>query len=187
MEIGTSDINSTAVIEDALMGIIMQRNNLVVNTSCNIDCVFCSRKFNPYQTKLFQKDFNLIRAEIGLFTPNKLIHINSAISTLTDGEPFIHPRIWDILALIRSKFPYRGLRNLNDKIKITTNGTLMTGNNLKKLEDLKGIILVHSVNSTDVDDFMKLTGVGRQAAEVAVSLPKRVTNFGITYSPSIVA
>jgi len=148
MEIGTSDINSTAVIEDALMGIIMQRNNLVVNTSCNIDCVFCSRKFNPYQTKLFQKDFNLIRAEIGLFTPNKLIHINSAISTLTDGEPFIHPRIWDILALIRSKFPYRGLRNLNDKIKITTNGTLMTGNNLKKLEDLKGIILVHSVNST---------------------------------------
>lgn len=162
-------------------------NNLVITTKCNINCCFCSRKFNPFPTKSYHRDFNEIVEEVKMFIPYRMKKINTSISRMTDGEPFTHPRIWDILELIRKMYPYRRSPRLSDKIMITTNGTYLTEDNLKKLEELKGIIIVHSINGTDIEDWIKLSGSTRKFAEIATNVPKLIKNFDIEYMPSIVA
>lgn len=173
--------------EEFIMGLLKESNNIVVTTKCNINCCFCSRKFNPFKTETYHRNFNEIISEIKLCLPNRMKKINSSISRITDGEPFTHPRIWDILEVMRKEFPYKGLARLHDKIQITTNGTYLTKENLKKLEELGGIIIVHSINSTDVDDWMKLSGSSKKLAEIVTNVPKLIKNFEIAYLPSIVA
>ena len=173
--------------EEFLLGLRKGYNNIVVTTMCNINCCFCSRLFNPFKTEMYHRDFNDIIAEINACWPNKMKMINSSISRMTDGEPFTHPRIWDILKYTRNKFQFKGLNRLYDKIQITTNGTYLTEENLRKLEELKGIIVVHSINSTDPEDWMKLTGSSRKMAEIATSVPSLIKDFDIEYVPSIVA
>ena len=162
-------------------------NSLVITTTCNLNCCFCSRKFNPFTQKSYHRDFDEIVEEIKMFIPNFMKTINSSISRMTDGEPFSHPRFWDILKLIREIYPYRGRLRLGDKIQITTNGTYLTEENLKKLDDLKGIIIVHSINSTDIEDWIKLSGSTRKLAEIATTVPKLIKNFDIEYVASVVA
>ncbi len=162
-------------------------NSLVVTTTCNINCCFCSRKFNPFTQKLYHRNFNELVEEIKMFIPNSMKSINSSISRMTDGEPFAHPRIWDVLKLIREIYPYRGVPRLHDKIMITTNGTYLVEDNLKKLEELKGVIIVHSLNSTNVEDWIKLSGSTKKLAEIATDVPRLIKDFDINYVASIVA
>lgn len=67
-------------IEEALIGLLKNENNLVVTTKCNLNCVFCSRKFNPFTVEGFHYDFNFIKSQIDLFKPNRLITVNASIS-----------------------------------------------------------------------------------------------------------
>lgn len=173
--------------EEILLDSFKQKNNIVVTTKCNLNCIFCSRKYNPFQSKQSHVKFNDIRAQMGLLKPNSMIYINSSISRLTDGEPFSHPRIWDILFLLRKMFPFRNTHTIHGKINITTNGTLLTDSALKRLEELKGIIIIHSINSTDLEDYMKLSQTSEKIARIAISIPRRIKNFIISYVPSIVA
>lgn len=173
--------------EEVLLDLFKQKNNLVVTTKCNLNCVFCSRRYNPFRCVQHHSRFNDLKAQIILLKPNHPIYINNSISRVTDGEPFTHPRIWDILFLIRKSFPFLNLPQLQDKIHITTNGTFLTDSALKKLEKLKGIIIIHSINSTDIKDYMKLSQTSEKIAEIATSIPERIKNFNVFYIPSIVA
>ncbi|MCG2718339.1 MAG: radical SAM protein [Nanoarchaeota archaeon] len=173
--------------EDILMGILKGWNELAVTTACNINCIFCSRKFNPFKSHYSHRKFTDIKAELRLFNPNNTIHVNASVSRLTDGEPFTHPRIWDILKLIREYFPYRGLEKFSDRLYITTNGTYLTKDYLKRLEKLKGVRLIHSINSTDVKDWMKLSNASKKLAEIATNVPRMIGDFNLDYIPSIVA
>jgi len=173
--------------EEFQLGLLKNRNSLVLTTKCNINCCFCSRKFNPFQTETYHRDFNEIIAEIKACMIYRMKSINSSISRITDGEPFTHPRIWDILEAVRETFPFRDYPRLHTKIQITTNGTYLTKENLKRLEELRGIVIVHSINSTNVEDWIKLSGSGRKLAEIVTSVPRLIKNFRIEYLPSIVA
>ena len=173
--------------EDILMSMLRGLNQLVVTTACNINCIFCSRKFNPFKGSYFHRKFTDIKAELRLFNPNNSIKVNASVSRLTDGEPFTHPRIWDVLNLIREYFPYKGIERFSDRLYITTNGTYLTEDYLKRLEGLKGVRLVHSINSTDVKDWMKLSNASEKLARIATDVPKIIKGFDLDYSPSIVA
>ena len=139
--------------EEFLLNLRKGYNNIVVSTKCNINCCFCSRLFNPFESEECHRDYNEIVAEINACWPNKLKMINSSISRVTDGEPFTHPRIWEILRHVRARFPFKGLFRLHDKVQITTNGTYLDEDNLLKLAELQGVVLVHSINTTYVYDF----------------------------------
>jgi hypothetical protein len=174
-------------IEDALLNIVAGANNLVVTTRCNIGCIFCSRKFNPFRSYSFDKNFEDIKNEINMFRPDRMIRVNTSISRMTDGEPFVHPKIWEIFSYIRNKFPYDPKTGFS-RIQITTNGTLLTDECLRKMNELGGFVIIHSINSTNLNDWLKLHGSIREHAETSTTLPDRVRKFGsIEYYASMVA
>lgn len=179
------DINKY-YIEDALLNLVAGANNLVVTTKCNVGCIFCSRKFNPFHASVFEKSMEDIKTELKFFRKDRFIRINTSISRVTDGEPFVHPQIWEILSYIRKKFPYKN--NMGPRIQITTNGTLLNDENLKKLNDIDGIVLLHSINNTSIDDWIKLHRGSRELGETSISIPGKIKKFkNIEYFPSIVA
>lgn len=165
---------------------ILRRNNLVVTTKCNLNCVFCFRKHIGSKFKQCDVRFNDMKSQLELFKKNKLITVNSSTSRLSEGEAFNHPKIWDILYLMREKFSFHDIPKLSDTITITTNGTLLTDSALKKLEELKGIVIIHSINSTDVNDYMALSRASKKLAEISTTVPERIKNYKIAYVPSIV-
>lgn len=185
--IGKNFFLNISPVEEVLISLLRGDNNVVITTKCNLNCVFCSRKFNPFTTECSHKEFNFIKAQINLLKPNRQVLVNNAISRLTDGEPFTHPRIWDILNLIREKFPYKHSTKPDDKIQITTNGTFLTKDNLKRLDDLKGMIIIHSIQTTDEKKWAGLTGATHKLAKIVTNIPNSIKDYNITYIPSIVA
>jgi len=173
--------------EEIRMDILRGRNLLVLTTKCNLNCVFCSRKFNPFTSKFVHRKYSDIKAQLDLFRPDQMISINNSVSRLTDGEPFSHPRIWDILKHIRVKFPFSYTSPFEGRIKITTNGTYLTKENLRKLSLLKGVSMIHSINSTNLEDWMRIHRATNDMGKTSIEIPKIIKKYGIEYVASVVA
>lgn len=96
--------------------------NIELTNNCNLDCVFCPRKFSNrslglISPLLFKKIIDGIkRSKSKLWT----------IWLMKDGEPLIHPHLAEFIAYIKGK-------NITRQVEIYSNGILLNEENTKKI------------------------------------------------------
>ena len=112
----------------ALLYQTVQNDNILpVTTVCNVRCAFCSHHQNPPEVKAIaipHLDPELVDDLLDYLDGSRKIIIGESTSLIMEGEPFTHPRFFEILEAIRRKFP-------QTLIQITTNGTMLNGTPLE--------------------------------------------------------
>ncbi len=115
---------------------------LTVTSKCNIFCYYC---FNDYDYPL--KDRNL-RKSIGIDNYKKIVDTLYNEGTrdiiITGWEPFVFEAFWELLDYIQEK---------NIFIRINTNGTLLSDETLKRLNDNYALVLMVSVHEFNNRDY----------------------------------
>ncbi len=121
-----------------------RKNILPLTGRCNLSCIFCSHRYNPPEIDVFELPslpWEKIEVLLDLLDPSSRIVIGESATRLREGEPFLHPRIREVLFLIREKFPQTPLQ-------ITTNGSRLNFALVKAVEELQPLELVISLNSS---------------------------------------
>ncbi len=156
-------------------------NILVLTTGCSTSCIFCSHQQNPEEIKAYYVDKlnrEQIETLIEFLDGTRKIVIGESATRICEGEPFLCEDIIDILESIRKK--YR-----NTTIQITTSGIHLDRIVLTRLEQIGGIELNISLNSSSLEGRRKLYR-GKEHGP-AVEAIKLLKNSKIAYSGSIVA
>ncbi len=91
-----------------------------ITTQCNASCTYCPRSKYRSQWQAEHMDFNLFSRFVSGLKKVDLIFLQGW------GEPFLHPRFWDMLALVKKKGFMAGC---------TSNANLLDTDTLKKLVD----------------------------------------------------
>ncbi|UMZ74849.1 radical SAM protein [Natranaerofaba carboxydovora] len=160
---------------------IHNSNILPLISGCNLNCIFCSNNQNPPDLKeirLPPLTLNEVKEASIFLDEKKKIIIGESATKISEGEPFLHPNIIEILEFLRDKYPLV-------PIQITTNGTLIDDNILKVLKNLEPIEINLSINVLDEDlrcEIMKDT-----SPYIARELPQKFNRLGIDYNGSIVS
>jgi len=169
------------VIDDTIIASVQRANILPLTSKCNLDCSFCSHKFNPAEIEVYtisSRPIEEIEASLELLSPKEKIVIGESASKIIEGEPFLHPNIRDILKSIRRRFP-------EIPLQITTNGTYLTEDNIDLLQALSPIELYVSLNSADPHKRSLLMRDRRP--EIAIKGIEHLAEAGIPYHGSLVA
>lgn len=155
-------------------------NILPLTSACNVKCIFCSHRQNPKGVQTYgigHRSLEEIELTLEFIDPNRKIVIGESVTRIMEGEPFLHPKIREILQVIREKYP-------ETPVQITTNGTLLTDEILDLIQSLGGIELYISLNSVTLKGRELLMGTkGEQALEAIPQLQNR----GISFQGSVVA
>jgi len=109
-------------------------HQIQITSVCNAKCIFCSNEQNPFDIKRSQ--FRSIEEiEKIIWASGEIrgpIAINESLpGRLSEGEAFLHPQFFEILNIIRRKY--------QNPIKITTNGSFLTNDLIKKLSNFNPI------------------------------------------------
>lgn len=168
-------------VEPAVFYSAQKHGILPITSVCNVRCVFCSHRQNPPGVETFafphRPQEEVKRSLDWLGRPEKVV-IGESVTRIIEGEPFTHPRIMDILAMVRRRLP-------DTLIEITTNGSLLDQNLIRSLKDLAPVEVNLSLNSS--------SPLGRQelmrdsAPEKALEAAADLGRSGIVFHGSIVA
>lgn len=109
---------------------------------CNLHCAHCFVSAGKHGDTMTYEDFEnrLLPA---------LIESNVISATLTGGEPFAHPRIMDIITLLREN----GI-----KVSLCTNATLCSEEQIEYLSKLGGVTVNVSLDGFSEDSHGKFRG-----------------------------
>lgn len=153
---------------------------LAVTSVCNAGCCFCSHQSNPSQVSVHTvAPLSLTQvADILMLMPkHPVITIGESTTTITEGEPFTHPDLLQILELVRQVFPH-------SLISITTNGTLLNNEWLKRLGQLQPLELKLSINC--ISSAWRRY-VMPQAPPLDTDVIGKLSEVGVSFSGSLVA
>lgn len=156
-------------------------NILPVISTCNVRCRFCSHGQNPPGTESLGMppiSMEVLEEALSLMDPKRPVVIGESVTRLMEGEPFVHPRIRDILGQIRKKLP-------SAEIRVTTNGTFLDRETVDFLASLGGVTVCLSLNSASPEVRGRLMNDPR--AGIAVAAPALLQEAGVPYHGSIVA
>jgi len=143
--------------------------SIEISSICNLRCKMC-----PYQ----HKDIEQGLMEWDLFTKlaDELAPLSEAIHIFNRGEPFTHPRVYEMIDYIQEK----GIKAI-----IATNALLM--DEKKILEHLKNGLLVISCHAGDRETYKKITGtdgfdeVRRKIIWIKNNNPHGNLEFGVKF------
>lgn len=139
------------------------RYQLQLSSVCNGRCVFCSNKQNPFEIKRIgfrsmesiEKGINLINPDTGV-----PLAINDALpGRISEGEAFLHPKLFEILKMIRRKHHHR--------IQVNTNGILLTEEFISKLAPFGPWLLSISYHSNNVYNWCKIFDLSEKQFKIA--------------------
>ena len=156
-------------------------NQLQISSICNADCLFCSNKQNPF--KIERLSFrDVAEIEKVIFAkkpfPGPLILAESLPGRISEGEALIHPQLFQILDLIRSKF--------DNSIHITTNGAVLTKEFIKRLARYAPMEIKLSIPSVNPDYWMENFKLGRESYDNAINSIDLLFQLGIEVFPTII-
>lgn len=161
---------------------VQHYNILPITSVCNVRCIFCSHRQNPagiMAVGVPPLPLELVRDLSQFLDKNKKIVIGESASLIMEGEPFTHPDFIKILEVIRSGYP-------QTLIQLTTNGSLLSEEMVRKLKAFEPLEINLSINSADIHQRKKLMGDTKGAA-IACKAPKLLEKYNFTYHGSIVA
>jgi len=117
---------------------------LPISTACNSRCLFCTKNYNPFSGHpgLF-RDLSDIEYQLSLMPEHsRPINLTSVLpGRLAEGEALLHPRIFDILALVRRRYPTNQLRVYTNGIILGENGFLSS---LSRYRPMSICLSIHS-------------------------------------------
>jgi MoaA/NifB/PqqE/SkfB family radical SAM enzyme len=168
------------LVKQVLFRSVQNYNILPLTSRCNVSCLFCSHRQNPAGIEAYflpPLDWETVEDLVMFLSPQKKIVIGESATRIMEGEPFTHPRMMDILRLLREKFPLTG-------IQLTTNGTLLDEKKVSLLKNLAPLEINLSLNSCSPG--MRQIIMHDNLAEEALKAPARLQAAGIPYHGSIV-
>lgn len=113
-----------------------------VTTLCNFDCITCIRNsWNDDLSQMTMETFEKIVKSLPGLPELEGVHFGGF------GEPFSHPKIFDML---------RAVKEAGLKAEIITNGSLLTGESIDKLIDLKVDMVFVSMDAPDPEEYDRI-------------------------------
>ena len=167
--------------EEILFKTVKEDNILPVTSICKLNCIFCSHKNNPPEVETYSfghLDFGLIKTMIEFLDPKQAVFIGESASKIIEGEPFVHPDIYQILKFLRQRWP-------EIEIKITTSGSFLNSNKVDLLEKLKPLKLNISLNAPAPEERVFL--MNDSQPENVFKLIKNLNKKQMKYEASIVS
>ena len=164
---------------DAIIKEALRQGAIPLTSSCNLDCVFCSNRYNPPEVEALWMAPRSSREVLGdlRFLPSRgRLVIGEAATRALEGEPFTSPQLFPVLEGIRRAFPSR-------PIQVTTNGTLAEPRDALALKRL-GVELVVSLNL--LDPGMRWHYLGDRQPERAARFVEALWTEGVPFHGSIV-
>ncbi|MCJ7612502.1 MAG: radical SAM protein [Candidatus Aminicenantes bacterium] len=141
---------------------------LPISAVCNSRCLFCSNKLNPFAvaTGMF-RDVDDIKFQLSLMPihQNPVRMSDSLPGRIAEGEAFLHPRFFDILKLVRRKYP-------TNTLCFTTNGSMLDEAFLKELAKFRPIEVTLSLHSTQPGLWARIFGKSEKEAATAIRSAK---------------
>jgi hypothetical protein len=140
-------------------------NQLPISAVCNSHCLFCSNHLNPFPVSGgFFRDIEDIKLQLCAMGANDdpIRMSDSLPGRISEGEALLHPRLFEILEMVRRKFFYNTLC-------FTTNASMLDSVFLKKLSAFRPIELTVSLHSLEPAFWARIFGQDRKRAETAIS------------------
>ncbi|SFL38058.1 DUF512 domain-containing protein [Halanaerobium salsuginis] len=167
--------------EEILLKTVQNDNILPITSICKLNCIFCSHKNNHHSIKSYSfghLEFELIKTMIEFLDPEQPVYIGESASKIIEGEPFAHPKIWQILKELRKRWP-------NLEIKITTSGSFLTPDRVSQLAELGPLALNISLNAPAPAERVFLMNDSRP--DNVFKLIKKLTEHKLQFEASIVS
>lgn len=171
----------TGKMKHLLLKTVQDSGILPITSKCNLSCKFCSHKFNPPRMEVYSPghlSLKLITELLNYLPPSGPIVIGESATRIIEGEPFLHPRIEEILSLLRKRYSDR-------LIKITTNGSLLTAANIRLLADIKPVELNVSLNCPAPEKRQLL--MNDNHPETVFKALNMLSKFDLNFNGSLVA
>lgn len=172
--------NNAGYVENVILREAVEGNILPITSTCNMQCVFCSHRQNPPEVEVYRiapRSLGEIKRTLSFMDRSKPVVIGESASRILEGEPFSHPKIKEILRLVRRALP-------DTTVKITTNGTLLDEETVNLLYQLGNMVVCLSLNSTgNVARALLMGDTDGGAAQSPILLK----NYGIPFHGSVVA
>jgi hypothetical protein len=140
-------------------------NQLPISAVCTSHCLFCSNHLNPFPVAGgFFRDIEDIKLQLCAMSANDdpIRMSDSLPGRISEGEALLHPRLFEILELVRRKFFYNTLC-------FTTNASMLDAAFLKKLSAFRPIEINVSLHSTEPALLARIFGQDIRKAEIAIS------------------
>lgn len=154
------------VFKENFVSLTNQRS-FPLSATCNCDCFYCSNKQNPFNisTNLFIDKQTLQEL---VYMSN--IPIDSTISLsdvlpgkiLSEGEALIHPKFFEMIDIIRKKYP-------TNKIEIRTNGIALTSDVIYKLSKYKPLQISISLHCLDAQKWAEIYNTSPSKQKVVLN------------------
>ena len=167
--------------EEILFKTVKEDNILPITSICKLNCIFCSHKNNPPAVETYSfghLDFELIKTMIEFLNPERPVFIGESASKIIEGEPFVHPDIYQILKYLRQRWP-------EIEIKITTSGSFLELDQINLLKTLDPLELNISLNAPAPEERVFLMNDSRPDNVFKV-IPK-LKEYSIDFEASIVS
>lgn len=158
-------------------------NQLSISATCNARCLFCSNDQNPFpiHRNVF-RDVNDIRWQLSLLPSHyrdEIMLSESLPGRISEGEAFLHPQFFEILELIRRKFP-------TNKLCFTTNASLLDEAFVAKLAGFRPMEINVSMHSANPGNWAKIFQTPVRKAETAIRSLSLLKRAGIPFTGTIV-
>jgi uncharacterized Fe-S cluster-containing radical SAM superfamily protein len=157
-------------------------HQLPISAVCNSRCIFCSNHLNPFPIKkgVF-RDLDDIKTQLSvMMRHNEVIRMSDSLpGRISEGEAFLHPKLFEILELVRRKYP----ANL---LNFTSNGSMLTESFVQALEQYQPIEITISMHSTQPDLWAKIYGKSQRMAQTAINSLALLKKHDITILGAIV-
>ncbi|MHB1419513.1 MAG: radical SAM protein [Bacillota bacterium] len=164
-----------------LLQAVQRYNILPITSRCNVRCVFCSHQQNPPGVRVYEVpslDIGQVEQLFPFLDAGRKVVIGESATTLKEGEPLTHPQVMQILEKVREAFP-------TTPVELTTNGSLLSPEKIKRLAKLAPLELNLSLNSASVKGRLLL--MQDRQAETAIKAGGALTEAGIPFHGSVVA
>jgi len=155
---------------------------LSISAVCNNRCLFCTNELNPFpiETGMF-RDLEDVKYQLSLMDAHDgPIYMSESVpGRIAEGEAFLHPRLFEILKLVRRKF-------LSNKLFFTTNGSMLDETFLKELSRFRPMEINLSMHSTQPDHWARIFRRSETAAAKTLDSLQLIKRYHMDLAGSIV-
>jgi hypothetical protein len=156
---------------------------LPISAVCNSRCIFCSNDLNPFPVaRGFFRDVEDVKLQLALMAEHHRVPIrlsDSLPGRIAEGEAFLHPQFFDILRVIRRKFP-------TNLLCFTTNGSMLDEAFVKELSRYRPIEITLSMHSTRPELWARIFGKDESSATKAIDAPRLIKQYHMDLIGTIV-
>jgi len=159
------------------------QGQIPISAVCNARCLFCSNRMNPFPIKqnVF-REIEDVKLQLSLASANYdgEIHMSDSLpGRISEGEAFLHPQFFEILALVREKY-------LTNLLHFTTNASLLDEPLVRKLAQFRPVEINISLHSTQPKLWARIFQRTEKPAQIALASLRLLKKYHIDFTGTIV-